>query len=125
MAQILFADDHALFRHGIEALLAQMIAGAKITEAETPDEVLELLRNGRWDVILLDFSMPGRDFRSQKPHENRELKRVLRERPGMGSAQFPSITWQRLRPFSTLGYNLRPCALDNRQQFFLFFVGNL
>lgn len=57
--RLILADDHALVRAGIRALLAQ-IPGADVV-GETGDglEALALIEKLRPDVALLDITMPG------------------------------------------------------------------
>jgi len=56
---ILMADDHALVRAGIRALL-ESLPGVEVV-AETGDglEAVELVRRAPPDVILLDITLPG------------------------------------------------------------------
>jgi len=53
------ADDHALVRAGIRALLEGLEGVTVVAEAANGIEVLELARKHRPDVVLLDISMPG------------------------------------------------------------------
>jgi DNA-binding NarL/FixJ family response regulator len=57
--RVLLADDHALVRAGIRALLEGLEGVTVVAEAGNGDEVLELARKHRPDVVLLDISMPG------------------------------------------------------------------
>ncbi len=58
MVRILIADDHAIVRAGLKQFIAGegdlQIAGEAASGAET----LELVRNGDFDVVLLDIRMP-------------------------------------------------------------------
>ena len=57
--RILIADDHALVRAGIRAL-AEKIEGVEVVaEAGNGAEALELTRQLKPDLVLLDISMPG------------------------------------------------------------------
>jgi DNA-binding NarL/FixJ family response regulator len=58
-ARVLLADDHALVRAGIRALLESMEGVTVVAEAGNGGEVLELARTYRPDIVLLDISMPG------------------------------------------------------------------
>jgi two-component system invasion response regulator UvrY len=53
-------DDHAIFRQGVKQILQQYDREAKIGEAATARAAMELLRESRWDVVLLDLSLPDR-----------------------------------------------------------------
>ena len=57
--QILVVDDHAVIRLGIQLALQQHFP-ARIVEASNAQEALELARATRFDLILLDITMPGR-----------------------------------------------------------------
>jgi len=57
--RVLLADDHALVRAGIRALLEGLEGVTVVAEAGNGGEVLELARKHRPDVVLLDISMPG------------------------------------------------------------------
>ncbi len=56
---ILLAEDQAMVRGALAALLG-MEAGFHITQAESGDQALQLLRQQTFDVLLSDIEMPGR-----------------------------------------------------------------
>ncbi len=60
MIKILIADDHAIVRQGLRQTVAEesdmLVAG----EAQNAHETLKLVREGEWDVVVLDITMPGR-----------------------------------------------------------------
>lgn len=57
--RILIADDNAMVRRGIGALLSAEAGFQICGEASSGDEVLQLASDLHPDVILLDVSMPG------------------------------------------------------------------
>jgi len=60
MINILVADDHAIVRDGLKEILARsgdLKAGG---EAKNGQEVLRHVREAKWDLLLMDMSMPGR-----------------------------------------------------------------
>jgi two-component system, NarL family, invasion response regulator UvrY len=61
MIRVLIADDHQIFREGLVCLLTA--AGGIVVAAEAADgaEALEHLRNGEFDVAVLDINMPHRN----------------------------------------------------------------
>ncbi len=59
MIRILVADDHPLFREGVKQILAETNDIIAADEASNGREVLAKLGQARYDVILLDISMPG------------------------------------------------------------------
>uniref|UniRef100_A0A7C3Z2I4 Response regulator transcription factor n=1 Tax=Desulfobacca acetoxidans TaxID=60893 RepID=A0A7C3Z2I4_9BACT len=61
MIKILISDDHAIVREGLKQSLADtedLVVGG---EAANGHEVLELIRQEDWDMVLLDLAMPGKD----------------------------------------------------------------
>lgn len=57
--RILLADDHPLVRRGIRQVLAEELPGAAFEEAADAHQTLERHAAGRWDLVVLDLSMPG------------------------------------------------------------------
>jgi two-component system response regulator NreC len=57
--RVLLADDHAVFRSGVRALLEQEPDLEVTQEASTGPETLEALGQKAVDVLLLDLSLPG------------------------------------------------------------------
>ena len=57
--KILLADDDRLVQTLVKVSL-EPIEGVKITEARDGDEAWDLLRREPFDVVLLDWLMPGR-----------------------------------------------------------------
>ncbi|HSD52791.1 MAG TPA: response regulator transcription factor [Burkholderiales bacterium] len=60
MVRVLIADDHAVVRAGLRQFLEEDPGIGEIGEASTGREVLEALRAGRWDLLILDINMPDR-----------------------------------------------------------------
>ena len=52
--RVLCVDDHAIFRQGVKQILLHFDRGMNIGEASTADEAMKLVREGRWDVVVLD-----------------------------------------------------------------------
>src|SRR5450759_1817938 len=59
MLRILLADDHAVVRQGVKQILADAFAQATFGEAQNAHELLELVAKERWDIVVLDLTMPG------------------------------------------------------------------
>lgn len=76
MIKVLVADDHAVVRRGLRQILAEtpdiMVGG----EAPTAHDVLRLVREERWDVVVLDISLPGGNGIDL-------ISDIRRERPGV------------------------------------------
>src|SRR5688500_10933550 len=58
--KILIADDHAIVRHGLKQILADEFKKANFGEARNGQEVLDFIWKDKWDVVVLDITMPGR-----------------------------------------------------------------
>ena len=61
MIAIAIADDHAIVRRGIAQILSAENDLSVVGEASNYAEVMELVRRGGIDCLLLDISMPGRN----------------------------------------------------------------
>ena len=59
-ARVLLADDHAILRKGLRQLLTEGPVSYEVGEAATGSETLDKLREGRWDLLILDINMPDR-----------------------------------------------------------------
>jgi two-component system response regulator NreC len=59
--RILIADDHAVVRSGLQALLGADSEIEVVGEAENGDEALRLAESLRPDIVLLDITMPPED----------------------------------------------------------------
>ena len=59
--RLLIADDHALFRDGIRALLLATPDITCVGEAASGDEIVALVEEVQSDVILMDINMPDMD----------------------------------------------------------------
>lgn len=57
--QVLIADDHALVRAGIRALLEKVAHIEVVAEAADGREALDLIGQHQPDVVLMDIAMPG------------------------------------------------------------------
>jgi len=60
MIRVLLADDHLMVRSGLKEILMatgdMLVAG----EATNGHEALQAIREGEYDIVVLDMSMPGR-----------------------------------------------------------------
>lgn len=57
--RLILADDHALVRAGLSALLSELPGVEVVGEAGDGREVLRLVRERKPDIALIDISMPG------------------------------------------------------------------
>ncbi len=60
MIRVLVADDHTIVREGLKQILAKSGDLAVAGEAANGNDVLKLVREEDWDVLVTDLSMPGR-----------------------------------------------------------------
>jgi len=74
MIKILIADDHAVVRRGLKQIVAETPDMTVGGEARNGQEILDKVRTGDWDVVVMDLSMPGRSGLDT-------LKDLKRERP--------------------------------------------
>lgn len=59
MIRILLVDDHPVVRHGIRMLLTDRLKDAVVGEAGDATAALGQVREGGWDLVVADISMPG------------------------------------------------------------------
>ena len=60
MINVLIADDHPIVRQGLRQILAETPDMEVAGEAVNAQETLKQVQNARWDVLVLDITMPGR-----------------------------------------------------------------
>jgi two-component system, NarL family, invasion response regulator UvrY len=78
--RILCVDDHAIFRQGVKQILLQYDRAAKIGEAATAEAAMQLARESRWDVVILDLSLPDRSgfqVLSELKHEQPDVPVIV------------------------------------------------
>jgi two-component system invasion response regulator UvrY len=61
MLRILIADDHPVVRQGLKQIVSEAADIVVGDEATDGHEVLNKIRAGNYDVVLLDITMPGKD----------------------------------------------------------------
>ena len=59
MIKLLLVDDHELVREGLRRILSEAPGMEVIGEASSGEEAIELARNLKPDVVIMDVSMPG------------------------------------------------------------------
>lgn len=59
MTRIIVADDHAMVREGVKQTLAAESGMRLVGEARNLEETLEVTRRLAWDVLILDYALPG------------------------------------------------------------------
>jgi len=58
--KILIADDHPVVRQGLRRILMEGFNTVVIGEAGNDPEVLDQVQRHKWDLVLMDITMPGR-----------------------------------------------------------------
>jgi two-component system, NarL family, invasion response regulator UvrY len=76
MLKVLIADDFPLFRRGIKDLLSDGLGDLTVGECANAHELFELVRRKKWDVLILDITMPGTTGTDA-------LMQVKKERPSL------------------------------------------
>lgn len=59
--EVLLADDHAIIRDGLKQILDDTEDFTVAGQAANGNELMQLVRERPWDVLILDMSMPGRN----------------------------------------------------------------
>ncbi len=59
--KILVADDHSAIRIGVKQICLTEFPNMQFGEATNYAEVFQKLKEGDWDILILDVDMPGRN----------------------------------------------------------------
>lgn len=76
MLRVLIADDFPLFRLGVKEMLADGLGNVTVGECDNAQDLRELVRRKKWDVVILDITMPGTTG-------TEALKQLKEELPGL------------------------------------------
>jgi len=60
VSNILIADDHAILRRGLKQILQHALPDVICGEPQDAAEVMDQVRAGSWDLLILDITMRGR-----------------------------------------------------------------
>ena len=77
MIRVVIADDHTIVREGLKQLLCAASDVEVVDEARDGHDVLRIVRENEFEVLLLDLSMPGKggmDLIKQVKGEKPKLK---------------------------------------------------
>ena len=57
--KVIVADDHPMFRNGLAATIKNIPGVSEVSKAQDGEEVLRLLKAGKFNLVFLDVKMPG------------------------------------------------------------------
>ncbi len=60
MKKFLIVDDHSIVRQGLMHLLTAAYPGCVYGEAQNTSELFKQLHENKWDLLVLDITLPGR-----------------------------------------------------------------
>ncbi|HTK82644.1 MAG TPA: response regulator transcription factor [Bacteroidota bacterium] len=60
MINILIVDDHAVVRQGLKKILSEEPDMVVLDEAESAEQLLEMIGTKKWDIVILDITMRGK-----------------------------------------------------------------
>jgi DNA-binding NarL/FixJ family response regulator len=85
MKRIIIADDHSVVRTGVKQILADEFSSVHVGEASTVQEVFALLNKQKWDLLILDINLSGRNgldiLKDLKSHKHKIPVLVLSMHP--------------------------------------------
>lgn len=77
MTKFLIADDHSLIRKGLSTLLREEFPGSEVSEVTDSAALIKEAVVQKWDLIISDISMPGRNILETL----KQLKKILPATP--------------------------------------------
>jgi two-component system, NarL family, invasion response regulator UvrY len=109
MIRVFIADDHTLFREGLKKIIGGTSDITVAGEASNGNEVLAKLKHEKFDVLVLDIGMPGKD--------GLEVLKEVRARqprlPVLMLSMFPEEQYAtRVLKAGALGYLTKESASD-------------
>lgn len=109
MIRVLIADDHAIVRKGLRLIAKEQASEIEVDEAENGQEVMEKIHQARYDVLVLDISMPGRNGLDIL----REVRHALPSLPVLILSMHPEEQYAiRMLKSGASGYLTKDCAPD-------------
>ncbi len=85
MINIIITDDHAVVRKGLKQIIEETPGFIVADEASSGNELLEKVRKNKYDVVILDISMPGKDGLDTL----KELKQIAPDLPVLVFTIYP------------------------------------
>jgi DNA-binding NarL/FixJ family response regulator len=107
--RILITDDHTVVRQGLKLILADHFKKSVFGEARNAHEALTRTAQEKWDVMILDITMPGRSGLEVL----REIKRLRPKLPVLVLSMHPEDQFAvRLLKAGAAGYVTKESAGD-------------
>jgi len=109
LMNVLIADDHTVVRQGLKQILAAEPDMQVVGEARNAAETLEIVKSVSWDILILDYSMPGANGVAVL----KEVRQLYPNRPVLILSIHPedSIAISTLRA-GAAGYVNKECAAE-------------
>lgn len=106
MVNIIIVDDHAVVRKGLIQIIEETPGFYKVDEAGSGDELLEKVKKNKYDVIILDISMPGKDGLDTL----KSMKHLAPDTPVLAFSMYPEDQYAvRLLKAGAAGYLNKEC----------------
>ncbi len=106
MINIIIVDDHAVVRKGLIQMIEEIPGFYKTDEASSGDELLQKVKENKYDVVILDISMPGKDGLDTL----KALKQIAPEIPVLAFSMYPEDQYAvRLLKSGASGYINKEC----------------
>jgi DNA-binding NarL/FixJ family response regulator len=107
--RILLTDDHAVVRQGLKLILADHFKSAVFGEARNAQEAFARVTREKWDVAVLDITLPGRSGLEVL----KEMKRLRPKMPVLVLSMHPEDQFAvRLLKTGAAGYLTKESAGD-------------
>lgn len=85
MIHIILTDDHAVVRKGLKQIIEETPGFLVTGEASSGNELIEKVKAEKYDVVILDISMPGKDGLDTL----KELRQIAPELPVLVFTIYP------------------------------------
>ena len=107
--RVLLVDDHKILRRGLRGVIEEEYASADFGEAENSQTALEQIYKRKWDLVLLDVNIPGRNGLDVL----HEIKQVSPETPVLVISASPEEEFAvRALKLRAAGYLTKSCVAD-------------
>ncbi len=107
MVNIIIVDDHAVVRKGLIQIIEENLSFYQIDEASSGDELIEKAKKQKYDIVVLDISMPGKDGLDTI----KELKHIAPDTPVLAFSMYPEEQYAvRLLKAGASGYLNKECS---------------